>query len=145
MNEACPSLRVPWAPRKTVRKPSDALPLLHFVHEADQLVDHLLELLAATFHGANLVTNAHEHVVHLRPGVRRVLFGGTVTVPLLHVDFPRNFSRTNALTEREYAVHIVLERRYVIATHGDFASDEDRRECLFTSISGKDRPVGTCQ
>ncbi len=128
MNEAWPG---PWALRETVREPPDVLPLLHLIHEADQLVDHLLEILAAPLHGANLVTNPHEHVVHLRRGVRRVLLGATVTVPLLHMDSPRDFSRADALTEREYAVHIVLKRRYVIAAHGDFARDEDRRECLF--------------
>ena len=130
VNEACPGLRDPWAPCETVRKPSYALPLLHLIHETDQLVDHLLEILAAPFHGVNLVTNAHEHVIHLRWCVRRVLFSATVTMPFLHMDSPRDFSRADALTEREYAVRIVLKWRYVIAAHGDFACDEDRRERL---------------
>jgi hypothetical protein len=123
-------VRIPWNPRETIRKPSDALPLLHFIYEADQLVDHLLEILAAPYQGVHFVTNASEHVVHLRRGVLRVLFGMTVSVPFLHMDFPRNFSSADALTEPEYTVHVVLERRYVIAAHGDFACDEDRRERL---------------
>jgi hypothetical protein len=130
VNETCSGLRNAWAPRETVREPADALPRLHFVHEADQLVDHLLEILAAPFHSANLVTHAQEHFVHLRRGVLRVLFGVTVSVPFLHMDSPRDFSRADALTEREYAVRIVVKRRYVVAAHGDFACDEDRRECL---------------
>lgn len=130
VDEACPGPRNPWGPRETICEPSDALPLLHLIHEADQLVDHLFEILAAPFHGADLVTNPREHIVHLGRGVRRVLFGARVTVPLLHVDSPRDFSRADALTEREYTVRIVLKRRYVIAAHGDFARDKDRRERL---------------
>ena len=124
-------MRNPWAPRETVREPSKALPLLHLLHESGQFVDHRLKLFAAPLHRTDLVTHAHEHVVHLGRCVRRVLFGTAVTVPLFHMDSPRDFSRADALTEREYAVRIVLERRYVIAAHGDFACDEDRRECLF--------------
>jgi hypothetical protein len=124
-------MRNPWAPRETVCEPSEALHLLHLIYESDQFIDHLLELLAAPLHGTNLVTHAHKHVVHLGRGVRRILFGATVLVPFIHVNPPRDFSRADALTEREYAVRIVLKRRYVIAAHGDFACDEDRRECLF--------------
>jgi len=123
-------MRNSWPPRETVCKPPEAFRLLHLIYEACQLVDHLPEIFAAPFHSANLVTHAREHVVHLRRGVRVVLFGATVTVPFLHVDSPRDFSRADALAEREYAVCIVLERRYVIAAHGDFTCDEDRRECL---------------
>jgi hypothetical protein len=124
-------MRNPWAPRETVCEPSEALLLLHLIHESDQFVDHLLELFAAPLHGTDLVTHAHEHIVHLGRGVRRVLFGAMVLVPLFYVDSPRDFSGANALTKSEYAVRIVLKRRYVIAAHGDFACDEDRRESLF--------------
>ena len=101
-------MRNPWAPRETVREPSEALPLLHLLHESGQFVDHLLELFATPLHRTDLVTHAHEHVVHLGRCVRRVLFGAAVTVPLFHMDSPRDFTRADALTEREYAVRIVL-------------------------------------
>lgn len=131
------------APRETVREPSEALPLLHLLDESDQFVDHRLELFAAPLHGTDLVTHAREHVVHLGRCVQLVLFGAAVTVPLFHMDSPRDLSRADALTERKYAVRIVLKRRYVIAAHGDFACDEDRRECLFhvSQTSRMDRRI----
>ena len=126
VNEARP----PWAPRETICEPSETLHFLHLIHETGQLVHHLLELFTAPLHGSNLVTHPHEHVFHLSRGIRRVLFGAAVPVPLLHVDSPRDFSGTDTLAEREYAVHIVLNRRYVIAAHGNFTCDKDRRQCL---------------
>jgi hypothetical protein len=39
-------------------------------------------------------------------GVCHVFFGVMVMVPLFYVDFPGDFSRADALTECEHAVHI---------------------------------------
>ena len=131
VNETSP----PRAPRETICEASKTLHLLHLIHETGQLVHHLLELFTAPLHGSNLVTHPHEHVFHLSRSIRRVLFGATVPVPLFHVDSPRDFAGTDMLAEREYAVHIVLDRRYVIAAHGDFTCDKDRRECLGLTLS----------
>ena len=47
------------------------------------------------------------------------------------MDSPCDFSDPgDALAEREDAVRIILERRYVIAVHGDFTCYEDRQKCL---------------
>jgi hypothetical protein len=103
---------------------------LYLIHQADQLVHHVLEFLTASFHGGDLIANPREHVLHLCRRVHLLCSCMTIPAPFFGVNVSRNFSRADSFAKCEYGVRAALKRWQVFAAYCYFAPHEDRRKRL---------------